>query len=77
MLEKDPQDVDCLLACGLVCICMKKTDDARIFFQRVIEIEPWNASGRQGLEQLDDTGKKADVASDVDPAPFHNQQVAN
>lgn len=77
MLEKDPQDLDCLLACGLVCICMKKTDDARIFFQRVLEIEPWNASAKQGLEQLDDIGNKADVADNFDLAPISNQQAAN
>jgi GT2 family glycosyltransferase/tetratricopeptide (TPR) repeat protein len=77
MLEKDPQDVDCLLACGLVCICMEKTDDAGIFFQRVLDIEPWNASAKQGLEQLDDSGNKADVADNFDMAPFSNQQVVN
>jgi GT2 family glycosyltransferase/tetratricopeptide (TPR) repeat protein len=78
MLEKDPQDVDCLLASGLVCICMKQPDDARIFFHRVLEIEPWNASAKQGLAQLDnDSGVHMDVADDVDLADLNHQEVAN
>lgn len=77
VLEKDPQDLDCLLACGLVCTCMKQPDDARIFFQRVLDIEPWNASAKQGLEQLDDIGNETDGVGNVDAAPIASRQIAN
>jgi tetratricopeptide (TPR) repeat protein len=77
ILEKDPQDLDCLLACGLLCISMKQPDDAKIFFQRVLDIEPWNVSAKQGLERLDDAGYKADAAGKVDPGPIDNRQIAN
>ena len=77
ILEKDPQDLDCLLACGLLCICMKQPEDARIFFQRVLDIEPWNASAKQGLEQLDHVDNKTNVASEVDPEPIDDRQIAN
>jgi tetratricopeptide (TPR) repeat protein len=77
MLEKDPQDVDCLLASGLVCICMKQPDDARLFFQRVLEIEPWNESAKQGLEQLDNDSVHMEVADDIGPADLNHQHAAN
>jgi GT2 family glycosyltransferase/tetratricopeptide (TPR) repeat protein len=78
ILEKDPQDLDCLLACGLVCIRMKKSDDARVFFERVLDIAPWNTSAKQGLEQLDDIGEgnMADV-SGISQMQFQNRQMAN
>lgn len=77
ILERDPQDLDCLLACGLICICMKQPDDARTFFQRVLDIEPWNASAKQGLAQLDDIEHNRGGASDAAPEPIDDQQIAN
>jgi tetratricopeptide (TPR) repeat protein/GT2 family glycosyltransferase len=53
VLEDDPQDIDCLLATGLVCLNLNKMDDARAFFERVLEIEPWNHSALQAMEQLE------------------------
>ena len=53
VLERNPLDVDSLLASGLVCLHMKKSGDAREFFERVIEIEPWNHHAQQGLDQID------------------------
>jgi GT2 family glycosyltransferase/Tfp pilus assembly protein PilF len=53
VLEDNPQDIDSLLASGLVCIKMDQKDDARVFFERVLEIEPWNQSALQVLDQLD------------------------
>lgn len=53
VLERNPQDIDSLLATGLVCIQMNKIEDARDFFKRVIDIEPWNPHAQQGLAKLD------------------------
>jgi GT2 family glycosyltransferase/tetratricopeptide (TPR) repeat protein len=52
VLEKNPQDVECLMAIGFVCNSLNKQDDAQSFFQQVLEIEPWNASALNALEQL-------------------------
>lgn len=53
VLENNPQDVECLLAIGLVCNSMGNIEDARGFFQQVLEIEPWNHTALQAMEQLD------------------------
>jgi hypothetical protein len=53
VLEKNPADVDCLLATGIVCMSLNQTEDARTFFQRVTAIEPANQKALQSLEQLD------------------------
>lgn len=53
LLEKNPRDVDSLLATGLICFQLNKTEDSREFFQRVIEIEPGNQNARLALDQID------------------------
>ena len=53
VLEKNPQDVDSLLATGLVCIKMNNLNEARSFYQRAQEIEPWNANVREAMERLE------------------------
>jgi tetratricopeptide (TPR) repeat protein len=49
-LELDPEDIEALIAIGNICTKMQKCEDARFFFQRVLEIEPWNDPARAGLE---------------------------
>lgn len=53
VLENSPQDVECLLSIGVVCKILNKKTDAREFFQQVLEIEPWNSSALQAIEQID------------------------
>ena len=52
VLEDNPQDVDCLISTGLICRINGKIDDASDFYQRALEIEPWNQSAREALEGL-------------------------
>jgi GT2 family glycosyltransferase/tetratricopeptide (TPR) repeat protein len=77
ILEKDPLDVDSLLACGLVCICMRNSDDARVFFEKVLDIEPWNISAKQGLDRLNPSSGNRVVDSDFNSIQFHDNQVMN
>lgn len=53
VLEKNPEDVDCLLANGVICEKMNNPGEARFFYQRALEVEPWNANARQAMERLD------------------------
>jgi tetratricopeptide (TPR) repeat protein len=53
VLEANPEDVECMLATGFVCVKMNNLDEARSFYERALEIEPWNADARQALTQLD------------------------
>ncbi len=53
ILKTDPRDVEALLATGQICKALKKTDDARDFFKRVLEIEPRNADARKHIEEIE------------------------
>ena len=52
ILITHPQDVETLMATGQICIALEKAGDARDFFNRVLEIEPWNTAARQLIEEL-------------------------
>ncbi len=41
------------MATGQICVALEKPDDARDFFNQVLEIEPWNEAARQHLEELE------------------------
>lgn len=48
-----------MLATGKLCLALGQPNDARVFFERMLEIEPWNAAANQELEQLDAAVKAA------------------
>ena len=64
VLEKNPLDIDCLFASGAICAKLEKADDARMFFDRVLEIEPNHAAARQSMKQLDQ-GSRATTEQDA------------
>ena len=55
ILETHPEDIETLMAIGYICENLNKTDDARDFYHRVLEIEPWNLEARQKLDALNIT----------------------
>ena len=52
ILEHHPEDVETLMAIGYICESLNKLDDARAFYQQVLEIEPWNLDARQKQDAL-------------------------
>jgi Flp pilus assembly protein TadD len=52
VIESHPEDVETLLITGHICVALLKFDDAKDFYHRVMEIEPWNADAGQNLEKL-------------------------
>ncbi|MDX1709458.1 MAG: tetratricopeptide repeat protein, partial [Desulfobacterales bacterium] len=65
ILASDPQDVEVLMAIGQICTAMEKNDDARAFFNQVLQIDPSNAAAREQLLRLENpaAGKQAAVES--------------
>jgi Flp pilus assembly protein TadD len=55
ILEKQPEDVETLIAVGYICENLNKVDDARDFYRQIIDIEPWNLEARQKLDALKTT----------------------
>ena len=55
VLEKNPEDVESLMAVGYICENLNKIAEAREFYHQVLEIEPWNMEARQKLDVLTTT----------------------
>lgn len=58
ILKSNNEDVDALMASGMICLALGNNDDARTFFERVVEIEPWNGKAREELERIDNVGQQ-------------------
>jgi tetratricopeptide (TPR) repeat protein len=52
VLKDDPEDIDVLLVAGHICSAMNKKNSARTFYERVLDIEPWNFEAGDCLEKL-------------------------
>jgi tetratricopeptide (TPR) repeat protein len=52
VLRKDPSDLETLFALGHICIQLEKFQDARVFYNRILAIEPWNLSAQECLDSL-------------------------
>ena len=52
LLETNPTDIEILSILGQICESMKKTDDARVFYNKVLALEPWNMDARERLDGL-------------------------
>ncbi len=53
LLKFNPADTEVLTALGIISNALDRPDEARIFFRRVIELEPWNDDVRKALADLD------------------------
>ena len=61
ILSQKPQDVETLLTVAHICIALNKFEDAKDFYNRILEIEPWNQEAKASLEKLKNTNCKIDV----------------
>ncbi|MBL0716887.1 MAG: glycosyltransferase, partial [Desulfosarcina sp.] len=52
ILAKEPKNWDILLIIGHICVSLQKFDDAKVFYNRVLEIEPQNQNARQNLDKI-------------------------
>ncbi|MFZ1985883.1 MAG: tetratricopeptide repeat protein [Desulfatitalea sp.] len=61
-LTLDPQDVESLMGTGCICMALGRSEDARVFFNRTLEIEPWHAEALRWIEQLEASARPAVAA---------------
>ena len=52
LLEADPMNLEVLLMLGQMCQLLKKAEEAKVFYKRVLELEPGNRYAREGLDKL-------------------------
>ncbi len=64
VLEDNPEDIESLVATGMVCAFIGKPDDAKHFYHRALEIEPWNQDAQSALRNLQ-TSMKADGSDGI------------
>lgn len=51
LLRKSPRDAETLVSIGKICDMMGRTDDARDFFRKALESEPWNQNAREMIQR--------------------------
>lgn len=49
LLKAQPRDVETLINLGYICDAVGRPDEAKTFYRRALEIEPWNNEARQAL----------------------------
>jgi tetratricopeptide (TPR) repeat protein len=52
VLNDNPEDIDALMVAGHICTALGKTESAKVFYDRVLDVEPWNLEASERLEQL-------------------------
>ncbi|MCF8120642.1 MAG: tetratricopeptide repeat protein [Deltaproteobacteria bacterium] len=56
VLGANQNDVEILLILGDICAAIEKDEDARFFYNRVLELEPWNLDAQKKLDALPGEG---------------------
>jgi tetratricopeptide (TPR) repeat protein len=59
ILSSHPEDVETLMGLSQLCTELRQHDDARVFLERVLEIEPWNSGAHDRLAALNAAAKAA------------------
>jgi len=50
--RRNPRDIETLINLGHICSAVDRPAEARNFYQRALEIEPWNSDARQALAAM-------------------------
>ncbi|MCM0081194.1 tetratricopeptide repeat protein [Geomonas sp. Red32] len=66
LLKDDPRDVETLLNLGIISQVVGQPNEAETFYQRALEIEPWNQTVRERLTELRAEQENAPEAADDD-----------
>ncbi len=52
LFSQQPRDLETLAALGQICVAVGRPEEAKSFYRRALEIEPWNAELRGALQTL-------------------------
>lgn len=52
ILNEEPADIEVLMTMGAVNLRLDRLADAKVFFDRVLDIEPWNIEANEQLERF-------------------------
>jgi len=51
-LRKEPRNVETLMSLGKICEVLERGEEARCFYDRVLQLEPWNREARESLREV-------------------------
>lgn len=60
VLKSAPKDIETLMMIGNLCLALGSPEEARNFFNLVLDIEPWNMDASKALEMLDQRSHESD-----------------
>lgn len=72
LLEDNPTDMETLLTLGDICVSLKKNEDAKVFYERILELEPWNMDVQEKLDTMEKQEMREDgwqMTKDGGPRP--------
>jgi tetratricopeptide (TPR) repeat protein len=52
LFRQNPRDIEVLTSLGQICRAVGRTEEAKTFYHRALEIEPWNEEVKAGLQCL-------------------------
>ena len=52
LLEKEPKNIETLMNLGRICTILERPEEARTFYGKVAQLEPWNRDARECLTTL-------------------------
>jgi len=58
ILKNNPKDLETLMMIGNICLALGSSDEARNFYNLVLDIEPWNLDASETLKMLDKREKE-------------------
>lgn len=52
VLTEEPTDIETLMAAAQICKALNRNEQAKMFFDRVLDLEPWNLEANENLNHL-------------------------
>ena len=64
ILSARPEDVQTLMITGHLCVSLKRFDDALGYYNRILDIEPWNGEAQEFVDRIEAQGTASDSGTE-------------
>jgi len=77
ILAARPEDIQTLMITGHLCVSLKRFDDALGYYNRILDIEPWNGEAQQFVDRIVAQGTDCDSSAEPDAVYQRCQELVN
>ena len=77
ILSIRPEDIQTLMITGHLCVSLERFDDALGYYNRILDIEPWNDEAQQFADRIQVRGTVSDPDADPEAVYQRCQELAN